>query len=615
MRRYTFTLLSLAAFLTVTSDVHFLAAQTTIDTTLVMSDGVKIDALYVYPAAPPPPAGYPGILWIHGLNESKENNRAKARIYAQAGYFGVAYSVRGQGSSEGELDFFTSERIRTDLNDIIEYTRTRPGVNPDRIAVIGASQGGLLAWTAAAFHMNVRTVISRISNGRFDEDFTRDGALNWTFARVVAITSARLNQNFRNQVSAAVNSGDNSVVSAAMTGYSTKQLESGVTAPVFFAVSYFDGFFDQTAALEQFASIPGVKRIITYPAGHEEPTVASQRDFTNSIHDRWLSYWLKDDTAQEGVTDPDSAVVMFDAGSNLPHVFTRDASEFWLQPGSTLPSGLSSKTFYFADNGLSESPQSTTNSRQITYVNFAGSTPTVFRSQPFAADAVIAGAYGNAVLFGDGSNQYQLNLLLFDVDPSTGTALPVTRGHFQVNANVPQQTDEMQFHLNSIMFTIKAGHVLEARVHGGIGFIPDASTDFGTIQLGVPKNSNDVLFFGGATPSRFTLYFYDASLASEGSAPVPLRTDLLQSYPNPFGPRTAYGASSVNLEYSLSAPSRVVLKIVSPLGREVETLVDDRMEAGRHIIRWDASRMPPGVYFCSLHTRNGVVTKLLVYTR
>lgn len=65
--------------------------------------------------------------------------------------------------------------------------------------------------------------------------------------------------------------------------------------------------------------------------------------------------------------------------------------------------------------------------------------------------------------------------------------------------------------------------------------------------------------------------------------------------PNPFGGRTT-------IEFTLSRPSDVRVEIFDAAGRHVDTLVDERLDAGRHSPRWtgqdDSGRaLGSGVYF------------------
>lgn len=71
-----------------------------------------------------------------------------------------------------------------------------------------------------------------------------------------------------------------------------------------------------------------------------------------------------------------------------------------------------------------------------------------------------------------------------------------------------------------------------------------------------------------------------------------------QNYPNPFNPFT-------QLEFSLTQPGRVVLRILDIAGRPVRTLVDGWREPQRYEIAWDGrddagKAVASGVYFCQL---------------
>ncbi|MBI5474810.1 MAG: family 43 glycosylhydrolase [Ignavibacteriae bacterium] len=103
---------------------------------------------------------------------------------------------------------------------------------------------------------------------------------------------------------------------------------------------------------------------------------------------------------------------------------------------------------------------------------------------------------------------------------------------------------------------------------------------------------------------------------------LPERFELYQNYPNPFNPSTT-------IRYALTpvpSPSgrgekgvRVSLKIYDLLGREVATLVDEILpeesfgqDSGFKSVRFDASALASGVYFCRLRAGSFVQTRKLI---
>jgi endo-1,4-beta-xylanase len=80
---------------------------------------------------------------------------------------------------------------------------------------------------------------------------------------------------------------------------------------------------------------------------------------------------------------------------------------------------------------------------------------------------------------------------------------------------------------------------------------------------------------------------------------------LGQNYPNPFNPTTV-------ISYQLPVNSYVTLKVYDLLGREVSTLVNEIKNAGRHEVKFDASKLPSGVYVYTLSTGNYTQTRKLI---
>jgi hypothetical protein len=87
------------------------------------------------------------------------------------------------------------------------------------------------------------------------------------------------------------------------------------------------------------------------------------------------------------------------------------------------------------------------------------------------------------------------------------------------------------------------------------------------------------------------LYVYGLRrTAVEDEPPLPDRDSLVTNYPNPFN-------STTTIEYGLPEAGHVRIEIYDLLGRKVETLVDQELEAGHHRVIWDAGEHTSGVYF------------------
>lgn len=83
---------------------------------------------------------------------------------------------------------------------------------------------------------------------------------------------------------------------------------------------------------------------------------------------------------------------------------------------------------------------------------------------------------------------------------------------------------------------------------------------------------------------------------------LPTSFALEQNYPNPFNPTTT-------INFSMPEASRVTVKVYNVMGQLVSTLVNREMNAGRHSVNFDASRLASGVYLYRIQAGSFTATR------
>ncbi len=85
----------------------------------------------------------------------------------------------------------------------------------------------------------------------------------------------------------------------------------------------------------------------------------------------------------------------------------------------------------------------------------------------------------------------------------------------------------------------------------------------------------------------------------------PISLNLNQKYPNPFNPGTT-------ISFELPEALNVKLTIFNTLGQSVSVLADQVFSAGTHLLTWDASEMPSGVYIYRLESGGQLFTRRML---
>ncbi|MEO8515063.1 MAG: T9SS type A sorting domain-containing protein [Ignavibacteria bacterium] len=89
------------------------------------------------------------------------------------------------------------------------------------------------------------------------------------------------------------------------------------------------------------------------------------------------------------------------------------------------------------------------------------------------------------------------------------------------------------------------------------------------------------------------------------SSDIPNQFSLSQNYPNPFNPST-------KIQFALPKSTYVQIIVYDELGRELETIVNEQLNAGTYQMDWNAANFPSGVYYYKLTAGSYSDTKKMV---
>jgi hypothetical protein len=95
------------------------------------------------------------------------------------------------------------------------------------------------------------------------------------------------------------------------------------------------------------------------------------------------------------------------------------------------------------------------------------------------------------------------------------------------------------------------------------------------------------------------------SLTVDPGFAVPTQFELKPNYPNPFNPTTT-------VEFTMPMSELVTLRVYDVKGREVETLVDQRLDRGIYSVVWNGSSFPSGIYFIRMVSGSTTQTRKMI---
>ena len=123
------------------------------------------------------------------------------------------------------------------------------------------------------------------------------------------------------------------------------------------------------------------------------------------------------------------------------------------------------------------------------------------------------------------------------------------------------------------------------------------------VSAGYGANQAEMLASMAQAEDKYTTLF--AATSVNESEILPSAYSLSQNYPNPFNPST-------KISFQIPQSENVTLKIYNVLGKEVATLINGKMAAGKHDVDFSAEGLSSGLYFYSLKAGSFQETKKMI---
>ena len=146
-RRALIALLVVFASLTASAPANAFSRQ---DVTIASTDGTSLAATLTLPNGPVPTGGWPAVIFMHGLGQTRAVGLAAAAAMGLGERYVVfAFDARGHGESGGLIGIDGPKEV-ADMRTVFAWLRDRADVADARIGGWGVSYGGGAAWNSLA---------------------------------------------------------------------------------------------------------------------------------------------------------------------------------------------------------------------------------------------------------------------------------------------------------------------------------------------------------------------------------------------------------------------------------------------------------------------------------
>lgn len=139
------------------------------------------------------------------------------------------------------------------------------------------------------------------------------------------------------------------------------------------------------------------------------------------------------------------------------------------------------------------------------------------------------------------------------------------------------------------------------------------TSNYGAMLITAYNDSLNFKFYSVPDSLKDDTTFIFKPIGIEPISTVAEKFEMGQNFPNPFNPATKIRFSV--MPNAKGQMSKVELAIYDVLGRKIKELVNEELRSGTYEVLWDASAYASGVYFYSLSTQSGILTRKMVLTK
>jgi pimeloyl-ACP methyl ester carboxylesterase len=163
-----------------------------------LSDGLRLAGTLTMPREVPP-RGCPAFIVLHGFGSHRGagNVLKPCEFLGAMGYATLSFDMRGCGQSAGERGRLICLEQVADTRNALDFLRQQPGIDADRISLLGSSFGAAVALYAAGVDPRVAAVISSGGWGNGERKFRGQHATPEAWARFEAMLARGRNHRER----------------------------------------------------------------------------------------------------------------------------------------------------------------------------------------------------------------------------------------------------------------------------------------------------------------------------------------------------------------------------------------------------------------------------------